>query len=210
MDAAYLAGLSERDGQRIFLGDNGEEIPLLEKRVKNLREAGRILNQRYGGRFANALPEAGFDAINIARLLRRYFPSFRDSCGYRGKEAVFLKRAQICPFDLAPIVLAHRKRKLARLDYLTAFADYRLPQILRAEGLIVYAPALAKAVDGLELIPAGSLKELEIRAATIWAVELLRRRLPGRCAGKVDNALWLLSQERKGMKPYHRTRTICY
>jgi hypothetical protein len=210
LDASRLADFTLEDGRRIFAGDNGEEIPMLKERVKNLKEAGRILNRHFEGLFVNALPEAGYDAVNIAKLLCRYFPSFQDSSGYEGGEAIFLKRAQICAFDLAPTVLARQGKTLSRLDQLTAFADYRLPQILRAEGLVVYAPALARAVDSLESIPSGSLRELEIRAATIWAVELLRQELIGRTAGEIDNALWLLSQSRKDMKPYHRTRTICY
>ncbi len=210
LDASYLAHLTIPAGRQIFKGDDGGEIPMLKARVINLREAGRVLNQRYDGQFANVLSEAEYDAVSIAKLLRRNLKSFRDSSVHKDSEVIFHKRAQICAFDLAAAVYKHCGKKLSRLDQLTAFADYRLPQILRAEGLIVYSPSLERTVDHSKLIASGSLRELEIRSATVWAVELLRQELKIYSAGEIDNALWLLSQGREDMKPYHRTRTICY
>ena len=58
--------------------------------------------------------------------------------------------------------------------------------------------SLAARVDGYELVPAGSEEELEIRAATVWAVELLRRALlrwgVDRTASAIDYRLWAESQ----------------
>ena len=62
-------------------------------------------------------------------------------------------------------------------------------------------------------IEAGSPCEVEIRAATVWAVELLRRELERRgrslLAVEVDWLLWHTSQRRQ-MPPHHRTRTTFY
>jgi len=57
--------------------------------------------------------------------------------------------------------------------------------------------------------------EIEIRASMIWAAELLREALAARGqtlnSVQVDWFLWESSQqELKGMKPYHRVRTIYY
>src|SRR5262249_30657717 len=103
----------------------------------------------------------------------------------------------------------------ADLDRLTAFADYKVPQLLRRQGVLVYAAALAERVDSYTPIPHDSEEELEIRAATIWAVELLRRALDrrgiARPASAIDYRLWAASQAADPeMRPYHRTLTIYY
>jgi hypothetical protein len=126
-----------------------------------------------------------------------------------------LKRAQICVADLHAAFEGQGWGAFDDLDQLTAFADYKLPQLLRAHGALVYAPELAAAVDSYTEIPAGSDEEIEIRAATIWAVELLRRALAARgvsrTASAIDYRLWVESQTATpDMRPYHRTRTVYY
>merc|ERR1712139_122238 len=51
------------------------------------------------------------------------------------------------------------------------FADYRVPQILRAEGVLSYADDLARRIDAQEEIRAGSEEEVEIRSATVVACD---------------------------------------
>jgi hypothetical protein len=80
---------------------------------------------------------------------------------------------------------------------------------------MVYAPELAAQVDAYQEIAAGSASEVEIRAATIWAIELIRRALAQhgviRSASEIDYRLWSESQTpTPDMRPYHRTRTIYY
>jgi hypothetical protein len=100
------------------------------------------------------------------------------------------------------------------LDDLTIFADYKLPQILRQYGILEYDTVLASRVDAQELIPAGSEEEVEIRASTVWACELLRRAMQRHGhkmnAMEIDARLWLLAQDAGDMRPYHRTRTPFY
>ena len=106
--------------------------------------------------------------------------------------------------------------KFSDVGALTAFADCRLPQIPREEGILVYQKALGEMVDRGEEIPSQSIAELCIRAATIWAVEYLRRKIAERLgtsvtAAQVDNLLWQRARKLKdSMRPHHRTRTICY
>jgi hypothetical protein len=103
---------------------------------------------------------------------------------------------------------------LAGLDWLTAFADYKLPQLLRAHGVLVFDPALSERIDNRELITPGSDEEVEIRAATVQTVEFLVEELEelGRTAMafQVDWALWNLSQGMELPFPYHRTLTVFY
>ena len=104
---------------------------------------------------------------------------------------------------------------LRGIERLTAFADYKLPQMLRREGVLVYEPELAELIASYTLIPAGADAEVEIRAATIWAVELLRQALAQmgiqQTASAIDYRIWLESQDAPADGvPYHRTRTIYY
>jgi hypothetical protein len=98
---------------------------------------------------------------------------------------------------------------------LTAFADYKLPQVLRHLGILNYSPELAQMVDNQVLLSPGSAEEIEIRANTIWAVEVIRQELE-RCGRKtrafeIDWLLWNMGQEDTyRAKPYHRTVTIFY
>jgi len=100
------------------------------------------------------------------------------------------------------------------LDALTMFADYKVPQLLRAEGILAYTPELAAKIAAREPLPAESPEEVEIRAATVWGVELLRRALAERGVSarpfELDWLLWTLAQDRPNMEPYHRTRTVFY
>jgi hypothetical protein len=101
------------------------------------------------------------------------------------------------------------------LHELTAFADYKVPQVLRRFEVLRYAPELEAALLARQLIPANSPWELEIRAATIWACELIRQALERRgkplMAMEIDWALWLTGQQLPpGTEPYHRTPTIFY
>lgn len=154
------------------------------------------------------------DAVKLALLLAAHFSSFNDVALYRKHEVRFLKRAQICVADLYGSFGGKAWGALQNLDQLTAFADYKLPQVLRHLGVLEYERTLAGHIDNQELISQGSEEEIEIRAATVWACELLRRAMVGHdhhvTAAEIDQRLWLLGQESTHMRPYHRTRTIFY
>jgi hypothetical protein len=215
-DAAYLGGM---DGETLATilrsAPDAAPIPLFAERLANAREVGRGLLERYDGQFANALEASGHDAVSLALLLARDFSSFADIAIWNGQTIPFLKRAQICVADIYTAFGGQGLGQLTHLDQLTAFADYKLPQLLRYQGVMVYAPELAAQVDSYQQIAAGSEPEIEIRAATVWAVELIRRALARhgviRSASEIDYRLWSESQApTPDMRPYHRTRTIYY
>jgi hypothetical protein len=211
-DAKYLSTISDETIAQIFRGT--QTIPLLEQRGNNAREVGQILLERFDGQFTRAIEQTNHNAVELALLLADTFPSFHDVTSYRQHEVRFFKRAQICAADLHHAFGGKEWGNLADLDKLTAFADYKLPQVLRHYNVLEYCPPLAEQIDNQELIMAGSEEEIEIRAATIWACELLRRRLSVQGhvanAAEIDQKLWLLGQNSTDMRPYHRTRTIYY
>ncbi len=215
-DADWLAGLDAATLANILRPNGGcPPIPLFAERLSNAREVGRILRDRYDGRFANVVEDAGYDAVALALGVERDFSSFADVAEWRGSPVPFLKRAQILVADLRAITGGVGIGAIRGMERLTAFADYKLPQRLRALGVLVYVDELAQAVDNYTLIPAGSEPEIEIRAATIWAVEALRRALArhgsDHTASELDGRLWVESQTRlPDERPYHRTRTMYY
>ncbi len=218
---APLSSMSSEDLAHIFRGvppENGDSpamIPLFEQRLANAHEVGNVLLERYDGQFAHVIEEAGRSAVKLALLLAEAFPSFHDVASYRKREVRLLKRAQICAADLYGAFGGKLWGALTDLDQLTIFADYKLPQILRHFGVLEYHPELAERIDKLELLEPGGEEEVEIRAATVWACELLRQIMTmagvqSITAAEIDQQLWLLSQNITSMRPYHRVRTMYY
>jgi hypothetical protein len=207
-----LAALEPADLGRVLAGN--PSIPLLAERAANLRELGRWIEDHFAGRFAPVLDAAKRDAPTLVRLVIQGLESYRDEAPYKGRVIPFYKRAQILAGDVHGAFGGQGWGRLARLEALTAFADYKLPQILRHRGILRYSPDLAAAVDGQVPLPPGSAQEVEIRANTIRAVEDMRRELQrlGQevTSYQVDWLLWLASQDSGQMRPYHRTRTIYY
>ena len=216
-DARYLSNIDRQELAAIFRGpsQDGPGIPLFEERLRCAREVGRVLLERFGGQFSHLVEQAKQSGVALALALAEHFSSFRDVATYDGREVRFFKRAQICVADLYGAFGGRSWGAFTDMDELTIFADYKLPQVLRHHGVLVYAPELADRIDRLELLAPGSVEEVEIRAATIWACELLRRaivRLSGQVvtAAEIDQLLWHLGQDAANMRPYHRVRTIFY
>ncbi|MCL4395093.1 MAG: queuosine salvage family protein [Chloroflexi bacterium] len=213
LDAEYLAQISPQELQAILRGHG--EIPLFLERWRNVRALGVALRDHWRGQAVRLIDEARRDAPALARLIAESIPSFDDIAVYDGREVRLFKRAQILVTDVWGAFGGGNWGEFANIGDLTAFADYKLPQILRAWGVLRYAPALARQVDAQIELAAGGPNEVEIRSATLWAVELLREELGARgrklWSVQVDWILWQASQGRfAGMKPYHRVRTIYY
>lgn len=207
LDAGYL--------REVSLGEVLAGIPLLAEREANAREVGRVLSERYDGSFEKMARAAGGSAVRLVGMLEDELSSFRDRTTYGGKEVRFLKRAQITVVDLAGTFAGQGCAQFEDLRQLTAFADYKIPQVLEAQGILRYSPALAAVVDRRELIPPGDPREVEIRAGMVWAVEWIRQELSARgrdlAAWEIDWFLWNVGQQPvENERPYHRTRTIFY
>jgi len=215
LDPKYLENLSEKDLAKILKGN--VEIPLFQERLDLLRELGKNLLEKYGGAFKKVVEKAGGDAVKIVELLAKDFPKvFNDVASYQGQEVKFYKRAQLVPahlFDLSKFGLI--SMPLSGYNELTAFADYKVPQLLRKFGILEYTKELTDKIDNKVEIPSGSDEEIEIRANTIWAIELatkiLKEKFLQANAAKVDGIFWFKGQIKSpDNKPYHRTKTIWY
>lgn len=198
---------------RAALAGKGELL-LMEERERIIRETGRILVERFDGQFMNAIESVSHRAWPLAVLLMTEFDSFRDVAFYKGRIVYFMKRAQIAALDLSVAWQSNGHPPLAGLEELTAFADYRVPQALRHLGILQLASPFAERIESEEEMPAGSEEEVELRAATIHAVDRMVRVLAMRqvkaTAWEVDWYLWELSHAAEVGVKHHRVRTIYY
>ncbi len=90
---------------------------------------------------------------------------------------------------------------------LTAFADYQIPNILRAMGVLVYAEDLAEQIAHYHPIAPESLDEQAIRGASILAVERIAQATGSNVAA-VDHYLW--TRRKEAQTPFHLTFTTAY
>ena len=211
--AHYLAELPLSKLRQI-LGGKGE-LQLMEARAHILNELGEFLIKEYDGEAYRLVESAENSALNLVGLLVENLFSFRDGAEYYGTKIYFYKRAQIFAADLHAAFAGKDWGNFKDIDTLTAFADYKLPQVLRHVGIVQYSPSMEHTVDQGIFLEAGSPEEIEIRANTIWAVELMRQELTE--MGKklrsfeIDWILWNLGQESQfKAKPYHKTVTTFY
>lgn len=213
LDYDFCSKISKEELAHILRGNT--EIPLLEERWKILREIGLNMSAKFGGKARNLVAEASGDAQKLLELIVQNFPSFLDVSPYKDKQVYFHKRAQLLVADIYQIFDGKNFGELKNIDTLTACADYKLPQILRKLGILEYATALAEKIDAKTEIAHNSPEEVELRANTIWAVELIKqevkKRSPQIMSFEVNDHLWLATQEKfPDDKPYHRTRTTAY
>jgi hypothetical protein len=213
LDSQYRSLLSKEDFQDILRGNI--EIPLLNERLKITKEVAGILNEKFDGDFENLINKSNGDALELLELIVSNFPSFNDTSVYMETEVSFHKRAQLLVADIYNIFGGKNYGDLKNIEKLTACADYKLPQILRESNILKYSDKLAEQIDRKETLLKDSEEEIEIRANTILAVELMKEKLKE--LGKnfksteINDHIWLLSQNKDySSKPYHLTDTTAY
>ena len=216
----------------------------MEQRIRRIQELGMVLQEEFDGLAANLVRRANGSAQRLIHLITSYFPGFRDESVYNGKQVFFYKRAQIVVADLwAAYGCQIHKQYIADLKCsdkiesrgsnldvngqihpysfydmhtLTMFPDYRVPQLLRQELVMIYSEELALKVDNLIELEPNSIEEIEIRAATVQAVEMMQKYIKevlrqDILSVEIDWFLWQEGEKRlQEIKPHHRTLTTFY
>jgi len=209
-----LQQLTPRDTHEIFgqPSDDGPVAELMDLFATALNDLGRLV-AAYGS-FTAFVAAADRSADRLVHQLDQ-LAFYRDRALHDGHEVLFYKRAQITVADLDRELRGTGPGAFDDLDQLTAFADNLVPHVLRVDGVLRVDPDLVARIDREELLAAGSEEEVEIRAAGVHAVELLRAAL--RTEGhdvrssRLDEVLW-----RRGGGPRykavarHRCRTVFY
>jgi len=212
MEASYWLEAPSGEIRQVLSGTG--TLLMMEQREAIIRETGRVLLDRFDGQFTHAIESVNRRAWPLAVLLMANFDSFRDVSNYHGKPVYFMKRAQICAMDVSLAFESHGLAPLDGIEDLTAFADYRVPQALRHLGVLKLDAETARRGDALQELPRDSDEEIEIRAATIEAVQRMQTAVTqqGKAAAawQVDWYLWLLSHDADVAVKHHRTRTVFY
>jgi hypothetical protein len=212
-DASYMANCTAEQLAHILRGEN--HIPLLSNRLQHLNEIGQVLLDHFDGEFKHVVVQANGSAIKLLELILTYFPNFRDEAVYKGRNVQILKRAQILPADIYGAFKGQGLGAFYDIDKLTAFADYKVPQVLEHLGILKYSDELNHLLANRIEIPRNSELEIELRAATVWGCERLRQALEdqGRSLTniEIDWILWEAGLHLPAdAKNYHLTRTTCY
>lgn len=184
LDPDVLANFTMADVERHYRDEatGRVTVQLLDERLANFREVGRVLRDEFNGHFLNVLKRAdGYlyrdDGGGLMQLLVTGFPrSFGDW--------PMAKLPHVMVLGLLEQRL-HRKFG-AEIDPLLAFkdadtleggADYYRPWFFIRVGLLEISDAFKQKLRRRELIDSGSPMEREFRAFTIQAMRDLRQQL---------------------------------
>ncbi|XP_068167409.1 queuosine 5'-phosphate N-glycosylase/hydrolase [Antennarius striatus] len=222
-DPKYFSQMSMEELAHVLRSDNETTMPMLQQRHQVLTEGGRVLLE-HGGSFRSFIGQAGNNARKMVELIVEKIPSYRDEATYEGMRVSFFKRAQILVADFWGIMEVRGEGNITDMDWLTMFADYRVPQALVYLGALRYSDALMQALMDGELLNSGDRREVEIRGCSIWSVELIKDHLcklvqerDGQTcsinSAIIDFYLWpYAKQHHKEMShiPIHHTRCVYY
>ena len=217
LDGKYLSTISRAELSKIF--EANIEMPMLDEKLAVLQQVGKVLAEKYGGRFHNFVHSCApklYDAGNglIDRLVKE-FPRFNDVSVLDGHAIKFYKLAQLGIWMLYAALHRSRKFRLDDPEKLTAFADYIVPVALRLLGITSYSEELEHAINTYQLIPRDSRWEIEIRAHCLYGTALLCEEVNKlRPADiqviipQIDARLW--THYHTTTWPHHLTKTIMY
>lgn len=213
----YLAKVTRKDLESVFAGTI--EMPMLDERVALFNEVGRVLVEKYQGRYSNFVrscaPRLYANGDGLLERLTTEFPRFRDVSSYQGRDVHIYKLAQLGIWGMHLALSPRGAWKLEDADKLTAFADYIVPVGLRVMGIFEYAPELEKQINSLVEVKRDSDAEIELRASSIYVIakltEEINKRRPGMdplLQPQVDFRFWKTYHATHW--PHHLTKTVMY
>lgn len=213
----YLAKVTRKDLESVFAGTI--EMPMLDERVALFNEVGRVLVEKYQGRYSHFVrscaPRLYANGDGLLERLTTEFPRFRDVSSYQGSDVHIYKLAQLGIWGMHLALSPRGAWKLEDADKLTAFADYIVPVGLRVMGIFEYAPELEKQINSLVEVKRDSDAEIELRASSIYVIakltEEINKRRPGMdplLQPQVDFRFWKTYHATHW--PHHLTKTVMY
>ncbi|XP_030065953.1 queuosine 5'-phosphate N-glycosylase/hydrolase isoform X1 [Microcaecilia unicolor] len=222
--ASYYATITLDQLKHVLHSDTEVPMPLIDERLRVLREAGNILLEKFGGSYLNCIKKCEKSAQKLLQLVVKNFPSYRDEAVFLGKQVAFYKRAQILVADTWCVLEGKGDGCFNDISTVTMFADYRIPQALVQLGAMRYSEELMKKLKEGEMFQYRDQQEVEIRGCSIWCVELVCKQLTALLEKKgwkneivnpvlLDHYLWDYARDhRKSLKkiPFHRVRCIYY
>ena len=168
-----------------------KRFPLLEERINHLDQLAPFAED-----FVQGICDS--DKVDIEPHMNNLLAEFP---GYASD--IFLKRASLFFLQL------HRQFGWFKeaMKTLHIPADYQVPKIMSYQGIIEYDTELGYEIASRRLIPKGSQKECEIRAATVKVAKMLGEST-GWNVAEIDGYFWLKRKE--SFSPFHLTITTDY
>lgn len=211
VNADYLCRITQEEVTSLFqlpLQPYAQELAGLF--TQGLRDMGHLIAGQYDGSFLSFVDAAQGQASNIVRQIS-VLPQFHDVHEYMGQKIPLLKRAQSTAADLHDAFRHSNITLFSDIDQVTVLTDNDVPCVMRADGLLSYAAALADMIDQGAELASGSAIEVEIRACTGYVAERLAE-IKGVNAIAIDRVLWHKAAEEPGYQdqPAHRTRSTFY
>ena len=184
-------------------------IPLLKERYETITEVSKIVNEKMNGNFYNYIKNLSSD-VELLDLIVNSFKTFKDERTYNGKTIYFYKLAQLLTSDILHI---REYLENVKVDYsnLIGCADYKIPQTLRALGIIEYDYKLSNLVDSRFELEISSKYEVEIRASQIVVIDYIKSKFKNVNSIDINDYLFTYSKKVKNIvRPYHLCRNTNY
>jgi hypothetical protein len=193
---------------------NPHASELMDRFALALNQLGEWLISQFDGDYLGFLKQSR--SIQDAIDLLIGMPFFRDVATYGSVSLPFLKRAQILLHDMKIAEPNIALLDLEGFSELTVFPDNLLPFVLREDGILNYHPWLSERIEREELIGSDSPEEIEMRACSVHACEILKsvivEELKEITSREIDYCLWHRAQRLKNnpKHPRHWTRCTYY
>ena len=184
-------------------------IPLLKERYETITEVSKIVNEKMNGNVYNYIKNLSSD-VELLDLIVNSFKTFKDERIYNGKTIYFYKLAQLLTSDILHI---RGYLENVKVDYsnLIGCADYKIPQTLRALGIIEYDYKLSNLVDSRYELEISSKYEVEIRASQIVVIDYIKSKFKNVNSIDINDYLFTYSKKVKNIvRPYHLCRNTNY
>ncbi len=169
-------------------------ITLLKSRIETLKDVFDFCNfDLYGKAYNN---------VQSSIKMLKAIPSF--------KQDIFFKKglfAIMMSNRMMPFLIDNNYDYSDSMNKLPVPSDYQIPKMLRHFELIEYSDELSQLIEDDKIIPENSKMELDIRSATIQAVELLAKS-NNKSPNTVD--AYLFSKRKSCHDKHHLTITTNY
>lgn len=207
VDKIDFANISFEEFSDILKGN--VDIPFLKERYETVVSICNVVNKKMNGNFYNYIEKINEDT-ELFDIIINNFSEFCDVREYDNKKIYFYKLAQLLTSDIL-----HIKELIngTKVDYshLVGCADYKIPQTLRALGIVEFNSELSKIVDNKQLIDENSMYEVEIRANMIAVISYINSKLKDTCSIDINDYLFLAPKKIKDIaKPYHMCKNKNY
>ena len=194
-----------------MIGSEFIELPLLQERYKMLKDTISIIYNKKENLYKELFSIR--NDLEMLDYITQNFWHFDDKSLYKNEVIKFNKRATLLVNDLYQLSDTI-KNNLKSLDNLSGCADYAVPRLLCEYGILSYNEKLLEIITSNVLIEHNSDMEIEIRANTLYALELIKDALKEKDiylnSIEIDNIIWSMRTSEEHNLPVHKTITIYY